>query len=249
MLKRAFGIYWIVVFVGVSTLALCAIAVVPGLRNRRAIARGGSRLVFALTGMSPSVSGLEHLPDETCVVVANHASYLDGIIMTAALPPRFAFVIKKEVTQVPLVHFFLRRVGSHFVERGDTRKSALDARSILRSARSDASLGFFPEGTFRGSPGLNRFRSGAFRIAAHADMPVVPTVIRGSRAILPEGAVLPVPGNLSVTLSAPVRSTEPLALLAAARRQIVDLLGEPDLDPTATAENADHALGTNRAAV
>ena len=39
----------------------------------------------------------EHLPPGQCVVVCNHASYLDGVVLTAALPPQFGFVIKREM--------------------------------------------------------------------------------------------------------------------------------------------------------
>lgn len=228
-LETVFGVYWFLSFSVVSVSALALIAIVPGVTTRRRIAHYGARLIFWLTAMPAKLDGAELLPDETAVVVANHASYLDGIIMTAALPPRFAFVIKKEMTEIPLAHFFLRRIGSHFVERGNARKGALDARQILRSAKARVSLGFFPEGTFRREPGLGPFRPGAFRIAAHSGLPVVPAIIRGSRDILPDGRLLPRPGRLSVTLTEPIRSLPADELLSAARRQILKNLDEPDL--------------------
>ena len=113
-------------------------------------------------------------------MAANHSSYMDGVILAAVLPPRFGFVIKREVTKVPLVHFFLRRIGSQFVERFDTRRGASDARRILALAESRQCLAFFPEGTFRAEPGLRRFQSGAFAAAVRGDVPLVPVVIRGS---------------------------------------------------------------------
>ena len=51
-------------------------------------------------GLRISVRGTEHLPDGSCVVVANHASYLDGVVLKAVLPPRFSFVIKREAADV-----------------------------------------------------------------------------------------------------------------------------------------------------
>lgn len=227
-----FGIYWMLVFALCSLTAWVLVAVVPGVRLRRQIARIGASTIFVLTGMGIRRHNLDLLPVDSCVVVANHASYLDGIIMTAALPARFAFVIKSEMATVPLAGYFLRRIGSHFVDRNDQRRSALAARQILKSAHASVSLGFFPEGTFSKEPGLKAFRPGAFRIAARAGLPVVPTIIQGSRHILPDGAVLPRPGRLSVTLTPPVTGTGADQLSADARAAIAQVLPEPDLAQT-----------------
>ena len=82
------------------------------------------------------------------MVVANHASYIDGLVAAAALPPDFAFVIKKEMVRVPLAGLLLRRLGSQFVERFDRHKGGVDTRRVLKLAATGQSLVFFPEGTF-----------------------------------------------------------------------------------------------------
>lgn len=224
-----FGIYWMVVFAICALTAWVLVAVLPGVQLRRRIARTGASAIFVLTGMGIRRISIDLLPNDSCVVVANHASYLDGIIMTAALPARFAFVIKSEMASVPMAGYFLRRIGSHFVDRHDHKRSALDARQILKSAHASVSLGFFPEGTFTKEPGLKAFRPGAFRIAARAGLPVVPTIIQGSRNILPDGAVLPRPGRLSVTLTPSVTGTDAERLRTEAREAIALVLQEPDL--------------------
>src|SRR6202000_2703312 len=133
--------------------------VVPGVRRRSAVARAMSRIFFTLAGMPLSVKGLESLPTGQCVVVSHHASYLDGVVFTAALPGRFAFVIKREMNGVPLAGLLLRRLGSHFVERFNRNRGAADARRVLRDAISGNSLAFFPEGTFTPTPGLLKFHT------------------------------------------------------------------------------------------
>ncbi len=104
-----------------------------------------------------------------------------GVVMTAALPPRFGFVIKREMASVPLAGALLRRLGSEFVERFNRHRGGADARRVLRTAVSGNSLVFFPEGTFDARPGLGKFHAGAFTIAARAGCPVVPAVVRGTR--------------------------------------------------------------------
>lgn len=231
---RSFGLYWSVGFTSVALSTVALVAVTPRLPTRRQLVRQAARTVFRLGGMPLEVSGLEHLPNESCIVVANHASYLDGIILTAALPPRFGFVIKREMTRVPLAHFLLRRIGSEFVERFDSHRSAVDTRRLLQRAGARESLAFFPEGTFRREPGLGRFQPGAFAIAARSGMPVVPVVIRGSRHVLPAERLLPRPGPLQVIVGpplAPPGDASPMSLLAEARARILANLGEPDLAP------------------
>lgn len=231
--QRLYGMASWAVFAAVAVALAVVVAVLPGQARRRAATRHGARLFLALAAARPRVTGLENLPAEPCIVAANHASYLDGVVLTAVLPPRFAFVIKREVTEVPLVHFFLRRIGAQFVERFDTRRGASDARRILALAGTRHSLAFFPEGTFRAEPGLRRFQNGAFAAAVRGDVPVVPVVIRGTRAMLSAEHLLPRPGPLAVIVKPPVRHNGEddaiPALLKACRSSILEDLGEPDL--------------------
>jgi 1-acyl-sn-glycerol-3-phosphate acyltransferase len=231
--ERLYGLASWAIFAAVALTLAAVIVVLPGEARRRAATRQGARLYLALAAASPRVRGLEHLPPEPCIVTANHASYLDGVVLTAVLPPRFAFVIKREVTAVPVVHFLLRRIGSQFVERFDTRRGASDARRILSLAESRESLAFFPEGTFRTEPGLRRFQAGAFAAAVRGDVPVVPVVIRGTREMLSASHWLPRPRPLTVIVKPPVRHNGEddaiRALLKSCRSSILEDLGEPDL--------------------
>ena len=166
MLARAvYGPYvWLTLAAAViPTLAL--LLVTPTLAARRHVAHWGARVFFVLIGSPIRVEGAGNLSDEPCVVVANHASYLDGIILKAALPPQFTFLIKAEMTSVPLAGFILKRIGSAFVKRGETSHRLRTGRRLLKGAMQGESLAFFPEGTFDGTPGLKPFRPGAFAAA------------------------------------------------------------------------------------
>jgi 1-acyl-sn-glycerol-3-phosphate acyltransferase len=158
---------------------------VPNLRRRRLVAGLFSRIFLRVAGIPFAVEGLARLPQVPCVVVANHASYIDGLVAAAALPPDFAFVIKKEMVRVPLAGLLLRRLGSQFVERFDRHKGGVDARRVLKLAATGQSLVFFPEGTFNEIRQVGRFLGGAFTTAARSDMPVVAIAIHGTRAVLP----------------------------------------------------------------
>jgi len=208
-----------------------------------------ARLALRLAGMRLEVRGLERLP-EPCIVVANHSSYLDGVVLCATLPPWFSFVIKREMARVPLAGTLLRRIGSEFVTRGDRAGGnraganrtggARDARRLLRQAESGQALVFFPEGTFGSDIGLRHFHIGAFAAAARADLPLLPVVIHGTRRCLPPDSAWPRPGTIRVEALASLAAHESaseqdvrehaLQLRAAARAALLAVLDEPDLE-------------------
>jgi 1-acyl-sn-glycerol-3-phosphate acyltransferase len=234
-LRLIYGIYAAILFLAVALTALLGVLLMPTLKLRRGTARIAARSFFLLAAMPLRLRGTENLPAGQCVVVANHASYLDGVVMAAALPPRFGFVIKREMNDVPFAGLLLRRLGSEFVDRFNRHKGGTDARRVLRTAASGHSLLFFPEGTFTSEVGLGKFHTGAFAIAARAACPVVPAVILGTRRNMPATRVLPRPGPLEVRFGLPIAPTaEPdedpaLGLRDRSRKAILQELGEPDL--------------------
>jgi 1-acyl-sn-glycerol-3-phosphate acyltransferase len=238
-LQTLWGVYAVLVFFSLALLLVVAVTLIPSRKICRGMVHRVARLILLLAGIPLKVRHLDRLPEGPCVIVANHASYLDGPVIAAALPPVFSFVIKQEIRKMPGAHLLLRRVGSHFVERFDRKQSAADARRILDSAKNGEALAFFAEGTFQRTPGLMKFRMGAFSTAARADFPVVPMVIRGARQILPAGKWLPCRGKLEVIIQLPVRMNRLAAnptreLVAATRTQMMGELGEPDLAPETT---------------
>ncbi len=198
--------------------------------------RVAAGIILRLAGVPLALHGLEHLPRGPCVLVANHASYLDAIALFAALPTYFNFVAKREFLDQPVVRIFLRGLGVQFVERFDSRQSIEDARRLGDAVKAGTSLGFFPEGTFTRAAGLGPFRLGAFEAAAVAEVAVLPVAIRGTRALLRDGEWLPLHGPIAVTIGSPVFPpasaqdvfAAAVALRDAARTHILAHCGEPD---------------------
>ncbi len=234
LLYGLFGIWAILAFALCVLFALVATIFVPGLERRRWAVAAAARWSFLLSGIRPEIRGIENLPESSCVVVANHASYVDGILLKGFLPARFSFVIKGEMRNVPIAHFMMRRSGARFVERFKSSESARDARQIVKAARGGESLGFFPEGTFLKEPGVGRFRAGAFMAAIKGEMPIVPVAIFGTRELLGSGQALPRPSRVRVEILPAIPPESPAfadhhALAEAARQSILAVHDEPDL--------------------
>lgn len=243
MLRLIRGAIWtlygacaLTVFGLLFVVAAVLVLAVPRLEWRRGLVRLLARVAFGIFGLRVTTLGLENLPEGSCVVVANHSSYLDGFALKIALPPRFSFVVKREAASMPVVGVVLKRIGSEFVDRHNEGGRHRDARRVMRRAEAGHSLVFFPEGTFDAQAGLKRFHIGAFVAATRGGMPVVPVVIRGARHLLPSGAHIPRPGTITVEILAPLvpEATDVAAetLRDDARRRILSRLDEPDLTST-----------------
>ena len=234
-LRLGYALWALGTFLIVGLGALVLLVVLPYETQRRRAARRMARIYLAVAGMPLTVRSPERIPAGQCVVVCNHASYLDGIVLTAALPPHFAFVIKREMNGVPLAGLLLRRLGSHFVERFNRNRGAADARRVLKDALNGNSLAFFPEGTFTPTPGLLKFHTGAFTTAIRAGCPLVPATVRGTRVALSPSGGLPRPQRIEVRILDPIAPPPNTAEDAAielrdlARAMILAELGEPDL--------------------
>jgi len=220
-------------FLLIAVPAAVLVIMLPGRERRRRVAQRAGRIIFPLAGIRLRVMGLEHLPASACFLASSHATYMDGPLLTTALPPRFGFVIKREAMTTPIFGWLLVRLGSVFVERFNTKAALSDATRLIQLAREGVSLGVFPEGTFRREPGLRAFHLGAFLAATRAGIPVVPVVIRGARQILPGDTLWPRPGQVEIEVLVPImpagkRGDDARALRDAVRDSILAHCSEPE---------------------
>ncbi len=234
-LDSLYGIYALLLLgiIGTTTWITCAL--VPSTSWCWRFTHRMMRLFLCLAGIPFAVRGLEHVPSgRACVLAVNHASFLDGLVMAAALPEPTRFVAKRELLDHFVTRIYLTRIGTEFVDRFDRQRSLKDTLRVISMVNAGHPLIFFPEGTFRHLPGLLPFRMGAFVIASRAGMPVVPVTLRGTRSVLREGQWWFRSGAISATFSEPIEPTgaswnAAVALRDRTRAEILRLCGEPDL--------------------
>ncbi len=226
-----------------SPLVWFGVTLLPGITQRWALMRACVRALEKATATPVRVSGLQHIPapGQPCVLVANHASYLDAYTLVSRLPGHFRFIAKAELADKFLIRLPLQRIHTEFVERFETSKGVRDTQHFADVLRAGHRLLFFPEGTFTRVPGLRPFYLGAFTVAAQAAAPVIPVAIRGTRSILRSGSWFPHRGSISIEVGAPLDPRElaaqagadhwrvAIALRDRCRAFVLRHCGEPDL--------------------
>ncbi len=204
-------------------------------RNRRWVRRI-ARLLLRAAGISLRIEGQEHLQEcRPCVIVANHASYLDALTLAAVLPETVTYTPKRDFTRYRSIRFFLERLGVRFVERQDVRAGIQDVEAVEAAVRQGESIAVFAEGGISRSAGLRPFHMGAFQVAAHVGAPILPVGIRGTREMMPADCWKPRRGSITLSIGEPLMPEgsdwgSALKLRDAAYRRVLSLSGEPPVE-------------------
>jgi len=233
VLRTAYGLFALVIFLLVALLTALPLAVLPRERQRRHAGQRAMRCALMLIGVRIRTDDLDRLPTSPAICVCNHSSQLDGLILFALLPSRYTFVVRAESRRTPLFGFMLERVGVIWMDRADARSGSRTIRVLMRQLAAGRSVAMFPEGTIRPEPGLLPFKIGAYLLACKAQVPLVPLVMRGTRTLFPDRAKLPAHSHIDVSALPPLHAEgrtreDARRLLDTSRRLILERCGEPD---------------------
>jgi lyso-ornithine lipid O-acyltransferase len=130
--------------------------------------------MVALHGVRPTVRG--EIPKQPCLLVANHMSYFDPMVITSLCP--LTAVAKREVADWPWVGEQCRRYGVLYYERDNAHSGARVLREAMRAFERGVSVLVFPEGTTTTGDRVLPFKRGSFGAALHAGVPIVPVALK-----------------------------------------------------------------------
>lgn len=141
-------------------------------------------IMFSILGLKRE--GLENLPSSgPVVVVANHISNWDPLILGFALPRPLCYMAKAELFKIPVLAWFLPKVYAFPVNRGAVDRQAIRlALDIIKDGRV---LGIFPEGKRNTGQEPVVVKPGAALLALKAGCPIVPVACIGTSGVLPIG--------------------------------------------------------------
>ncbi len=154
-----------------------------------------------------------------CVIVANHQSFADVLTFGSIFPRRTVSAGKREIGRIPVFGWFYRLSGNLIIDRGDARSARQSLESAARAVRDEnLSVWFMPEGHRNTGEQLLPFKSGAFRLALSAGVPILPVVAGPLETILDMRHRRARPGRL------PVRVLEPEPTVGLTARDLPDLV-------------------------
>jgi 1-acyl-sn-glycerol-3-phosphate acyltransferase len=161
------------------------------------------------------------------VVVSNHQSMLD-VLLLSRLPREMKWVAKESLFRVPWVGWMFTLAGDIPVRRGDARSGSTALRKARDYLEHGMNVMIFPEGTRSAGGALGPFKSGAFRLALEAGVPVLPVAVSGTAGGLPRGSRGSRPCRGTARVLEPVAAgpglEDPLALRDEVRRRIAAAL-------------------------
>ncbi|HEY5997768.1 MAG TPA: lysophospholipid acyltransferase family protein [bacterium] len=149
------------------------------------------------------VEGAGHVPAAgPCILAANHASYVDPIVLAIACPRPVRFIVDRAQYVRPLVHWIATRTGAIPVENAPRDLGSL--RRALEALRAGSVLGIFPEGGRSDDGSLKAARPGAALLALRAGVPLLPVAIAGSFRAYSRHHRVPRPGPIAVRIGPPL---------------------------------------------
>ncbi|MBW2035538.1 MAG: 1-acyl-sn-glycerol-3-phosphate acyltransferase [Deltaproteobacteria bacterium] len=168
-----------------------------------------ARLNVYLTPMIVKVFGRENIDkQQSYVIVCNHQSHYDVLVLYGWLGVDFRWVIKSELRKIPGLGIGCEKIGHIFIDRSDTI-AALAAIDAAKDRIVDGtSVMFFPEGSRSRNGELGRFKKGAFKMAINLRIQVLPITIIGTKNILPPKTINLLPGKAKMIIHKPIDIAE-----------------------------------------
>ncbi len=193
-------------YIAISTLFCGSMAVVIATLVSQRIAsilcgQYWARFIGILTPMFVKVSGRENIhKKQSYVIVANHQSFYDIILIYGWLGVDFRWVMKQELRKIPALGIACEKIGHIFVNRSSATAALASIEATKKKISNGTSVIFFPEGTRSLTGEMGQFKRGAFKMAFDLNLPILPMTIKGTRNILPADSIALLPGKASLTI-------------------------------------------------
>ena len=168
-----------------------------------------AKLNCILTPVFIKVQGRKNInKKQSYVIVVNHQSAYDILVLYARIGVDFKWIMKKEIRKIPGVGFGSKAVGHIFIDRSSSKAAINTINEAKSKIKDGTSVVIFPEGTRSKTTEMLPFKKGAFWFAFDLNLPILPVTINGTRSILPSGSLNLLPGKAEIIIHPPIDINE-----------------------------------------
>jgi 1-acyl-sn-glycerol-3-phosphate acyltransferase len=168
-------------------------------------ARGWARTLLAVAGVRVRILHPERLDrGRSFVIVANHESFCDILVLLANLPMQVRFLAKRSVFRVPVLGWSIAAAGFIPVDREDRTRGSETVEAALDRLSGGRSVVVFPEETRTSTGDLLPFKRGAAHLALRSGLPILPIALAGTFQVLKRESLLITPGPVAMSVGNPI---------------------------------------------
>jgi 1-acyl-sn-glycerol-3-phosphate acyltransferase len=207
MIRTAYIFLWVVI--ATTVLGIIAITISLFARTGNAvhiIARIWAKSILMVSRIKVKIYGLSNINlSGSYIYMSNHQSSYDIPVLLAHLPVQFRWLAKAELFKIPIFGRSMRGAGYIGIDRFNQISAFKTIDDAARKIKAGGiSIMIFPEGTRSLDGNLRPFKKGGFVMAVEAQVPVVPVILQGTRAILPKGSLRVTPGVVHMKIEDPI---------------------------------------------
>ena len=166
-----------------------------------------ARICSWATPMLVKTKGLDKIDKkQSYIIVANHQSLYDILVVYGWLPIDFKWVMKIQIKEIPFLGYACDKMGHIYIDRSNSQAALESINSAKQRIKNGTSVFFFPEGKRSDNGQMLPFKKGAFKFALDMGLPILPITINNTKNILPNHSSNLFPGKAEMIVHNPIET-------------------------------------------
>jgi 1-acyl-sn-glycerol-3-phosphate acyltransferase len=207
---KAICVTWLGFWAAIATIILGISVMVAGLLSRTgnlafSISKLWAYTMLAISFVRTEIKNKDKILKGTSyIIISNHQSLCDIIVLVTTLGIQYRWIIKKEILKIPIFGYALYASRNVFIDRSNTTRAIESINKGINRLPKGVSVMVFAEGTRSPDGQIHEFKKGGFITAVTRKIPILPITVNGSRRVLPKGSLTLKPGKIQVVIGDPI---------------------------------------------